>query len=51
MFNHHFTQMQWVGAVIVMFCTFGELLIGKNNKDKEHAEKLKAEADKSKKQN
>ena len=34
-FDHHLTQMQWLGAGIVTACTFAELYIGKKNKDKE----------------
>ena len=44
-FNHHFTPLQWVGALLVMVCTFSELYIGKRNKDKELKEAAKAKTD------
>ena len=37
-FQHHFTPLQWIGALLVMVCTFVELYIGKKNKEKEHKE-------------
>jgi solute carrier family 35 (UDP-galactose transporter), member B1 len=37
-FHHHFTPLQWLGAMLVMVCTFAEMYIGKKNKDKEKAE-------------
>jgi UDP-galactose transporter B1 len=44
-FNHHFTPLQWVGALLVMVCTFSELYIGKRNKDKEHKDAAKAKTE------
>lgn len=38
-FGHNFDQMQWVGASIVMICTFVELFSKKGSKDKD--EKIK----------
>lgn len=40
-FNHGFNERQWMGSIIVMICTFSELLIGKKNKDKESDETAK----------
>ena len=42
-FHHHFTSQQWVGAVLVMCCTVGELFIGKKNKEIEQHEQSKQE--------
>ena len=33
-FGHNFNQMQWIGALMVMACTFVELLSKKDKKDK-----------------
>ena len=33
-FGHDFTQLQWVGAIIVMLCTCAELFKGSDDKDK-----------------